>query len=165
MRRIGLSEANVPPVCRPRASARGGWARLTGCFIPAATLKAMSPVLDLEQLAIMTGEDADLAAEALGIFRQSAEMWSRLLDPQLAPDQWADAAHAIKGAARSIGASQLGEACEQAERLGRSGAPGAVAAGVAISAVRDRLGEALEAIAHVQHQLMMRRSFQGVRIV
>lgn len=156
-----------PPACLgPHGLSRlGTEAGLTRCFISAATLKPMSPVLDLEQLATMTGGDADLAAEALGIFRQSAEMWSRLLDPQLAPDQWADAAHAIKGAARSIGASRLGDACEQAERLGRSGAPGAVPAAVAISAVRDRLGEALETIAHVQHQLMMRRCFQSVRIV
>jgi hypothetical protein len=29
--------------------------------------------------------------------------------------------------------------------------------------VKDRLGEAIEAIAHVEHQLMMKRSFVGVR--
>ncbi len=33
-----------------------------------------------------------------------------------------------------------------------------------VSAVKDRLGEAVEAIAHVEHQLMMKRSFAGVRL-
>ena len=124
----------------------------------------MSAILDLDQLRTMTASDAVLAAEALGIFRQSAEMWSRMLDPAAEPDHWADAAHGIKGAARSIGAMALGDACETAEKLGRSGAATAVEAGVAISTVKDRLGEALEAIAHVEHQLAMRRTFDGVRL-
>jgi HPt (histidine-containing phosphotransfer) domain-containing protein len=125
---------------------------------------AMRDAIDIGQLQTMTGGDAELAAEALGIFRQSAELWSRLLDPHAEADHWADAAHGIKGAARSIGAMQLGDACEIAERLGRSGTASAAEAGVAISSVKDRLGEALEAIAHVEHQLMMKRSFAGVRL-
>lgn len=124
----------------------------------------MQGVIDIGQLQTMTGGDAALAVEALGIFRQSADLWSRLLDPHAEPDHWADAAHGIKGAARSIGAMSLGDACEAAERLGRSGTASAVEAGVALSAVKDRLGEALEAIAHVEHQLMMKRSFDGVRL-
>ena len=117
----------------------------------------MHPVIDIEQLQLMTGGDAPLAVEALGIFRQSTEMWLRLLDPQAGADHWADAAHGIKGAARSIGAMPLGDACEVAEKLGRSGAVSAIEAGVALSAVKDRLGEAMEALAHVEHQLMMKR--------
>lgn len=119
--------------------------------------------IDLDQLKTMTGGDAALAAEALGIFRQSADLWARLLDPQAEAAQWADAAHGIKGAARSVGAMALGDACEFAERLGR-GTPTPAEAGVAISSVKDRLGEALEAIADVEHQLMMKRSFDGVRL-
>lgn len=124
----------------------------------------MQPVIDVSQLQMMTSGDAALAVEALGIFRQSAELWSRLLDPHAEPDHWADAAHGIKGAARSIGAMPLGDACEIAEQLGRSGTASAVEAGVALSTVKDRLGEALEAMAHVEHQLMMKRSFDGVRL-
>lgn len=124
----------------------------------------MTHAIDLAQLEMMTGGDAELAVEALGIFRQSADMWSRLLDPQADPEQWADAAHGIKGAARSIGAMGLGDACEVAETLGRSGHPSRVEAGVAISAVKDELGQALEAMAHVEHQLVMKRSFNGVRL-
>lgn len=125
---------------------------------------AMHNVIDIRQLQTMTGGDAALAAEALGIFRQSAELWSRLLDPQGEPETWADAAHGIKGAARSVGAMALGDACEAAETLGRSGGASPVEAGVAISTVKDRLGEALEAIAHLEHQLVMKRSFDGVRL-
>lgn len=124
----------------------------------------MSQTIDLGQLEMMTGGDAALAVEALGIFRQSAEVWMKVLDPSADPEQWADAAHGIKGAARSVGAMPLGDACEIAEQLGRQPHPTAVEAGVAISTVKDRLGEALEAIAHVEHQLMMRRTFEGLRI-
>ncbi len=124
----------------------------------------MQRVIDIGQLQTMTGGDAALAAEALGIFRQSAELWSRLLDPHAEPDHWADAAHGIKGAARAVGLMPLGDACEIAETLGRTGTASPVEAGVALSAVKDRLGEALEAIAHVEHQLMMKRSFDGVRL-
>lgn len=124
----------------------------------------MTQAIDIAQLEMMTGGDAALAVEALGIFRQSAEMWSRLLDPQADPEQWADAAHGIKGAARSIGAMALGDACETAEQLGRSGTVSRVEAAVAISAVKDTLGQALEAMAHVEHQLVMRRTFDGVRL-
>jgi HPt (histidine-containing phosphotransfer) domain-containing protein len=124
----------------------------------------MTQAIDLAQLEMMTGGDAELAVEALGIFRQSADLWGRLLDPHADAEQWADAAHGIKGAARSIGAMALGDACEAAEKLGRSGRPTRVEAGVAISAVKDELGQALEAMAHVEHQLVMKRSFNGVRL-
>lgn len=120
--------------------------------------------LDVEQLRTMTGGDAALAVEALGIFRGQVDLWGRLLDPHADPGQWADAAHAIKGAARSVGLMSLGEACEAAERLGRSSETTPVAAGVAISLVKDRLGDAIEAIASVEHQLTMRRTFEGVRL-
>jgi HPt (histidine-containing phosphotransfer) domain-containing protein len=124
----------------------------------------MTHKIDISQLEMMTSGDAALAVEALGIFRQSAELWSRLLDPLADPGQWADAAHGIKGAARSIGAMALGDACEAAEKLGRSGLASRVEAVVAISAVKDELGQALETMARVEHQLVMRRTFDGVRL-
>lgn len=119
--------------------------------------------LDVSQLETMTGGDAALAVEALGIFRQQADLWTRMLDPHGEADHWADAAHAIKGAARSVGLMALGDACEAAEKLGRSGEATPAQAGVAISAVKDELGFAIEALAHVEHQLVMRRTFRGVR--
>lgn len=133
-------------------------------LFPRRTDSLFMPAIDLDQLKTMTASDSSLAIEVLGIFRQSADLWSRMLDPGEEPDHWADAAHAIKGAARSIGAMELGNACETAERLGRTGTVSAAEAGVAISTVKDRLGEALEAMAHVEHQLVMRRTFEGVRL-
>lgn len=124
----------------------------------------MADTMDLSQLETMTSGDAELAVEALGIFRQSAEMWSRALDPHAEAAQWADAAHGIKGAARSVGLMALGDACETLEHLGREGSATPAQAGVAISAVKDRLGEALEAAAHIEHQLLMKRTFTGVRL-
>ena len=124
----------------------------------------MTQAIDISQLEMMTSGDPALAVEALGIFRQSAELWSRLLDAGADADQGADAAHGIKGAARSIGAMALGDACETAEKLGRSGMASRVEAVVAISAIKDTLGQALESMAHVEHQLVMRRSFDGVRL-
>ena len=124
----------------------------------------MAEVIDVSQLEMMTGGDSELAVEAVGLFRQSAERWGRMLDPHAEAEQWADAAHGIKGAARSVGLMAPGDACETCEQLGRSGEVSAAQAGVAISAVKDRLGEAVEAIAHVEHQLMMKRSFAGVRL-
>ena len=124
----------------------------------------MTQAIDISQLEMMTSGDPALAVEALGIFRQSAELWSRLLDAEADAEQWADAAHGIKGAARSIGAMALGDACETAEKLGRSGMATRVEAVVAISAIKDTLGQALESMAHVEHQLVMRRSFDGVRL-
>jgi HPt (histidine-containing phosphotransfer) domain-containing protein len=124
----------------------------------------MGAVVDLAQLELMTGGDAELAAEALGIFRSQADLWGQLLDSGAAPAQWADACHAIKGAARSVGAMDLGEACGRAEELGRSGDVSPVQASVAVSEVKDRLGEAIEALAHVEHQLMLNRTFTGLRL-
>ena len=78
----------------------------------------MAAVIDISQLETMTASDPELAVEALGIFRQSAELWGRALDPHADAAQWADAAHGIKGAARSVGLMALGDACEECERLG-----------------------------------------------
>ncbi len=119
----------------------------------------MSAVLDIEQLKLMTGEDAELAAEALSIFRSQAELWGKLLDPKGGAETWADACHAIKGAARSVGAMELGEACGKAETLGRSGEVSPAQAGVALSEVKDKLGAAIEAIAEVEHKLTMTGKF------
>ena len=37
--------------------------------------------IDIDHLLTMTGGDADLADEVLDIFRNQAEMWGRMLDP------------------------------------------------------------------------------------
>jgi HPt (histidine-containing phosphotransfer) domain-containing protein len=120
--------------------------------------------VDLDQLRTMTGGDAELAAEALAIFRSQADLWGRMLDGAGDRRDWADACHTIKGAARSIGAMELGEACARAEELGRSGGGSAARDGVALAEVKDRLGEAIEAVASLEHQLLISRSFDKLRL-
>ena len=50
-------------------------------------------LLDRAHLDAMTGGDTALAKEVIEIFREQAEIWSRMLDPQAETTQWADAAH------------------------------------------------------------------------
>ena len=121
------------------------------------------PTVDPTQLEMMTGGDAELAAEALDIFRNQAEAWGRLLDPAGDPIAWSDACHAIKGSARSVGALALGEACDQAEALGRSGSVGRTQASVALGEVRERMADAIEALADLQHRLRLHRAFPRSR--
>jgi HPt (histidine-containing phosphotransfer) domain-containing protein len=112
------------------------------------------PVLDLDHLAAMTGGDTELSLEVIGIFREQAQLWSRLLDPRAEARQWADAAHTLKGASLGIGALKLAAACERAEKAGRSDtAPSPAHASVLLGDVKDALGETLEAAARAVYDL------------
>ncbi len=110
-------------------------------------------VIDLEHLLTMTGGDPELADEILDIFRNQAAAWGRMLDADLPAQQWADAAHTLKGAALSIGANAFAETCASAETLGRSGAPSRVQAATAISDVKTGLSETIEACARASYEL------------
>ena len=116
-------------------------------------------VIDLEHLHMMTSGDAALAIEVLGIFRSQSDMWGRLLDADAPQDQWADACHTIKGAARSIGAHELGETCERGERMGRGRPVSRAQAALMLGEVKDRLADVREALARTEHQLSMKGSF------
>jgi HPt (histidine-containing phosphotransfer) domain-containing protein len=119
------------------------------------------PVMDLGHLSAMTGGETELAMEVIDIFREQAQLWSRLLDPRLDAKEWSDAAHTLKGASLSIGALKLAAACERAEKTGRSPeAPSPALAAVLLADVKDSIGEALEAAARALHQLQT-RGFQG----
>lgn len=109
--------------------------------------------IDLQHLLSMTGGDPELAEEILEIFRQQSSSWGRLLDPNLPDRQWADAAHTIKGAALSIGADDLAQACLTAETFGRSGDASRVQAAVALGDVKSEMNYALEAAARASHAL------------
>ncbi len=118
------------------------------------------PVLDIAHLSSMTGADASLGIEVVDIFRQQTELWQRMLDPSLPREQWADAAHSLKGTALSVGAKRLAAVCARVERLGRSEQDvSLVEAGTAISALKDEIGPAIEAAARVAHQLSLRGAF------
>jgi len=90
--------------------------------------------LDRAHFDHMTGGDADLQAEILGLFKGQAASWS---DALASNDNWRNAAHTIKGSARGIGFWQLAEACAAAE----AAAPGDV--GAALNRLRDALSAAL----------------------
>lgn len=112
------------------------------------------PVLDLDHLSAMTGGDTEMSLEVIGIFREQAQLWSRLLDPRAEARQWADAAHTLKGASLGIGALKLAAACERAEKAGRSDtAPSPAHASVLMGDVKDALGETLEAAARAVYDL------------
>ncbi|GAB5457565.1 MAG: hypothetical protein Hens3KO_05950 [Henriciella sp.] len=109
--------------------------------------------IDVEHLMQMAGGDPELADEVLDIFRTQAETWGRMLNVDLPAQQWADAAHTLKGAALSIGAHKFAETCQIAERLGRDENPSRVQAASALSDVKSELGEVIEACARVSHVL------------
>lgn len=74
-------------------------------------------LIDLDHLdRYVVGDDA-LRDEVLGIFEAQAEMWSAMLDPDAEDATWRDTAHALKGAARGVGAWQIGDICAEAETL------------------------------------------------
>ncbi|MCF6328771.1 MAG: Hpt domain-containing protein [Henriciella sp.] len=109
--------------------------------------------IDLDHLLAMAGGDPELADEVLDIFRNQAASWGRLLDASLPAQQWADAAHTLKGAALSIGAHELARACQAAEALGRSGDASHIQAATLISDVKTGLAVTLEACARASHEL------------
>lgn len=110
--------------------------------------------IDREHLLTMTGGDVDLADEVLDIFRNQAETWGRLLDPDLDQRQWADAAHTLKGAALSIGAHAFAEVCAEAERKGRSDVPvSRVEAATILSSLKEGLTQTIEACARASYEL------------
>lgn len=109
--------------------------------------------IDIKHLLSMTGGDADLAEEVIDIFRQQAEIWSRLLDPRAPAAQWADAAHTLKGAALSIGANELADSCQAAERAGRDLPPSTAGAALLLNEVKDHLTATLEACGRATHAL------------
>jgi HPt (histidine-containing phosphotransfer) domain-containing protein len=97
-------------------------------------------VVDFAYLEGFAAGDDDLIDEVLAIFREQSEIWGAMLTP--GNEGWRDGVHTLKGAARGIGAFQLGDACERCEAAG----PGA------LDSVRDALGASLADIAAYAHE-------------
>jgi HPt (histidine-containing phosphotransfer) domain-containing protein len=68
--------------------------------------------VDFAYLETFAAHDADVVRDVLGLFLQQAEIWQGRLGGET---DLRDLAHTIKGAARGIGANDLGHACELAE--------------------------------------------------
>jgi HPt (histidine-containing phosphotransfer) domain-containing protein len=77
--------------------------------------------VDFDYLESFAAGDMQVVTEVLGLFREQAEIWqARLDDPG---EGWRDLVHTMKGAARGIGATELGDLCDRAERGDASTAP------------------------------------------
>jgi len=110
--------------------------------------------LDLDHLLKMTGGDPNLAEEVLDIFEGHTQPWGRMLIADTPRAQWADAAHALKGSALSIGADELAEKCRETETLGRGAEEfSRVHAATILSELRETLNATLEACARARHAL------------
>ncbi len=125
------------------------------------TSKDPSGHLDLAHLQAMTGGDVGLAVEVLDIFRGQADAWGRLLDPRAEAEQWADAAHTLKGAALSIGAGRLAAICAQTETLGRGDPVSPAHASLALNDLRNELNAVRESVARLAHTLSVAGAFRA----
>lgn len=104
----------------------------------------MSKAIDFEHLDLYVCGDTALLEEILTIFVEQAELWASRLDPALPDEDWRNAAHALKGASRGVGAWEVGDYCECAEAL-VAGAENMIARRRTLLAdLRRALGEAVE---------------------
>ncbi len=104
-------------------------------------------LFDQAHFEMMTAGDRALQAELIGLFRAQAELWVRLLTPDAPMETWRDAAHTLKGSARSLGLWTLAEACEAAEALAKTGEREGYRVAARLARVREVLALALAEIA------------------
>jgi hypothetical protein len=138
---------------------RGGGAGAMASDGVAANGRASDTVLDdrvfdQAHFAMMTAEDAALQVELIGLFREQALLWRRLLIPDAPTHTWRDAAHSVKGTARGLGLWALAEACENVEALAQAGAVEGRWVSEQLARVRGRLEEALGALKDEETKLM-----------
>ncbi|MCV0415787.1 MAG: Hpt domain-containing protein [Brevundimonas sp.] len=107
----------------------------------------LSGAVDFAVLETMTGGDAAVSEEVLGLFVEQAGLWSAMLDPK--GEGWRDAVHTIRGAAAGVGAGELARVCAQAEAAEQA------LAGPALDRVRTALDVALADVAAYRHELML----------
>ena len=88
----------------------------------------LTGAFDAEQLEAYCGGDRAIVCEVLGLFREQAQMWTRLLDDPSSGEGFVDAAHTLKGGAAGLFAEALAQACGAAEAGGRGVSAGERAA-------------------------------------
>ena len=109
----------------------------------------LSGAIDFAHLERYTAGDPALTSEVLGLFREQAAMWMRLLTPDAPAQAWRDAAHTLKGAALGVGAFDLAEACATAEQ-NADDEPGLRSH--RLDAIRNTLDAALADVAAYLHE-------------
>jgi hypothetical protein len=108
----------------------------------------LTGAVDFTVLEGMTGGDAAISEEVLGLFVEQAALWSALLNPKV--DGWRDGVHTIRGAAAGIGAGDLAAICAEAEAAEQA------LAAPALERVKTALDAALTDVAAYRHELMLR---------
>ena len=78
---------------------------------------AHAGAIDLEHLSRCTLGNQVLQHEVLALFREQSEIYLRHLQDASDAEAWADAAHSLKGSARSVGAMDVAWCAEAAEQL------------------------------------------------
>ena len=109
----------------------------------------LSGAFDVDKLEAYAAGDRAIVAEVLGLFREQAELWMKLLRDPPSGQGFTDAAHTLKGAARGLFAERLALACEVAESDGGSAGPGERSA--LVERVRNALDPVLFDIAAYLH--------------
>jgi HPt (histidine-containing phosphotransfer) domain-containing protein len=109
----------------------------------------LTGAVDFAYLEGFAAGDTAMVEEVLGLFREQADLWRGMLDPE--GEGWRDALHALKGSSRGVGATALGDACERAEREGPQ----------SLGLVHTALDVALFDIAAYLHEMALRSLRQG----
>jgi len=110
----------------------------------------LTGAVDFAYLESYAAHDQAIIEEVLGLFREQASLWSRLLDQSGDAQTWRDAVHTLKGSARGIGAQGLAAACATAESHAEQ-----------LPAVRDALDMVLADIAAYLHEQALRSLKSG----
>jgi PAS domain S-box-containing protein len=90
-----------------------------------AVTAAATSVIDLNELKKVVGDDAAIITRLCDEFRQTLVTDTASIQQAFAEDEptlAADLAHRVKSSARMFGAKELGDYCEQIDKLGRTGA-------------------------------------------
>ena len=112
-------------------------------------------IIDIAHLDEMTMGDSSLKSEVLGLFRQQAEIWVKLLEPETETPNWMVGAHTIKGSARSIGAWGLADICGGAEEAAKSGVLSKDEKFMWREQIIQALDEVIYEIANLEHKIAM----------
>ncbi|HEX4182120.1 MAG TPA: Hpt domain-containing protein [Caulobacteraceae bacterium] len=113
----------------------------------------LTGAVDFSYLETYAANDQAVIDEVLALFREQAEIWMRLLDPDAAGGAWRDAAHTLKGAALGVGAVQLAKVCATAEQ---AASLSSVERTFRLERVRDAMDATLADIAAYAHEQALR---------
>ncbi len=116
---LSYTPTPVSEAIGPGGEARNILEKIGLASVVSTAMQDISQAVDFPYLEGFAAGDFVVIDAVLGLFCEQAQIWIALLETD--GDQWIDAVHTIKGAARGIGAFQLGDACERAEAIGPAG--------------------------------------------